>query len=255
MSEDRTVQGRIEGRIDVHTHLLPAIDDGCTSVNASLQCARLLVENGYTHAFCTPHIWPNLPDNNVGTIAPRVAQLQAHLDRNDIALQLIPGGELNIDSLWPALRTWDRAQIPTYALAGRYVLFDFWAKRLRDCREALFDGTRHLRSLDLEPILAHPERIMALQDNPDAIDELRENGVLLQMNLWCLTEPTDSTIYQTAVRLLKEGKYFMFGTDCHNPESLPRSIEGLEIARSVVGDAIVDIMTKSNPRRLLPIAR
>ena len=244
-----------QGRIDVHTHLLPAIDDGCTSVNASLQCARILVENGYTHAFCTPHIWPNLPENNVATIPARVAQLQAHLDRNEIPLQLLTGGELNIQSLWPGLRIWQREQIPTFALAGRYVLFDFWARSLRDCREALFEGTKHLHSLDLEPILAHPERIAAIQENPDVIDELRDAGVLFQMNLWCLTEPTDSPVYQNAMRLLKDGRYFMFGTDCHNPESLPRSIEGLAIARSIVGDAILDIMTKSNPRRLLPNAR
>jgi len=184
-----------------------------------------------------------------------VGQLQAHLDRNEIPLQLLTGGELNIQSLWPGLRIWQREQIPTFALAGRYVLFDFWARSLRDCREALFEGTKHLHSLDLEPILAHPERIAALQENPDVIDELRDAGVLFQMNLWCLTEPTDSPVYQNAMRLLKDGRYFMFGTDCHNPESLPRSIEGLAIARSIVGDAILDIMTKSNPRRLLPNAR
>jgi protein-tyrosine phosphatase len=231
---------------------LPSIDDGCASVNAALDCARLLVANGYTHAFCTPHIWPNLPENNVPTITTRLEQLQAHLARNEIALTLLPGGELNIKSLWPALRTWARDQIPTYAMAGRYVLFDFWARSVRDCRDALFEGVLHLRSLDLEPILAHPERITVLQENPTVIDELRDAGVLLQMNLWCLTEPADSPVYQTAVRLLKEGKYFMFGTDCHNAESLPRSIEGLDIARSIVGDAIVEIMTKSNPKRLIP---
>jgi protein-tyrosine phosphatase len=212
----------------------------------------MLVEAGYSHAFCTPHIWPHLPDNSVQTIAPRVAQLQTHLDRNEIPLQLLAGGELNIHALWPDLRTWPREQIPTFGLAGRYVLFDFWARALSDCREALFEGTQHLRSLELEPILAHPERITVLQENPEVIEQLRNAGVLLQMNLWCLTEPDDSAVYQTAVRLLKEGKYFMFGTDCHNPESLPRSIDGLAIARTIVGDAIVDIMTRSNPRRLIP---
>jgi protein-tyrosine phosphatase len=220
-----------------------------------MACARMLVEAGYTHAFCTPHIWPNLPRNNVDSIRQRVAELQIDYDQNDIPLRLLPGGELNIDSLWPDLRAWPRERVPSFALAGRYVLFDFWASCLDDCREALFDGTAHLRSLDFEPILAHPERIAALQENPETIEALRANGVLLQLNLWCLTEPKYSPIYQTAVRLLKEGKYFMFGTDCHNPQSLPRAIEGLNIARSIVGDAILEMMTRSNPRRLLPVTR
>ena len=51
----------ITGRIDVHSHLLPGLDDGCVSLDESLACARRLVAEGYTHSFCTPHIWPNLP--------------------------------------------------------------------------------------------------------------------------------------------------------------------------------------------------
>ena len=49
------------GRIDVHSHLLPNVDDGCGSQAETLECARRLVEAGYTHSFCTPHYWPNLP--------------------------------------------------------------------------------------------------------------------------------------------------------------------------------------------------
>ncbi|MBC8107146.1 MAG: hypothetical protein H7Z14_11195 [Anaerolineae bacterium] len=239
------------GRIDVHTHLLPAIDDGCASVADSMRCARMLVDAGYTHAFCTPHIWPSLPGNNIASIPPRVAQLQSHLDKNEIPLRLLSGGELNLHAMWPAIQRWPRDQIVTFALAGKYVLFDFWAKCMDDCRDALHAGAAYLKSLELTPILAHPERIMALQDDPAEIDALRDAGVLLQMNLWCLTEPAGSPIYRTAKKLLEDGKYFMFGTDCHNPESLPRSIEGLEIARAIMGDAFVDTMTITNPRRLI----
>ena len=245
----------IHGRIDVHTHLLPAVDDGCATVADSMRCARILVDAGYTHAFCTPHIWPSLPGNNIESIPPRVKQLQSHLDKNEIPLRLLPGGELNLHAMWPAIQSWPREQIVTYALAGKYVLFDFWAKCMDDCRAALHDGAAHLRSIDLTPILAHPERITALQDDPDEIDALRNEGVLLQMNLWCLTETPNSPIYRTAVKLLTEEKYFIFGTDCHNPESLPRSIDGLSIATAIVGAEQVKRMTIENPRELIPVAR
>jgi protein-tyrosine phosphatase len=243
------------GRIDTHTHLLPRVDDGCTSVADSMRCARMLLDAGYTHAFCTPHIWPSLPLNNIATIPARVIQLQSHLDENNIPLRLLCGGELNLHALWPEIRRWPREQIVTFALAGKYVLFDFWAKCMEDCRDALHEGAAHLKSLELTPILAHPERIMALQDDPDEIEALRDAGVLLQMNLWCLTELSDSPIYRTATALLKDGKYFMFGTDCHNPESLPRSIEGLAIATELVGEEIVRTMTIENPGKLIPVAR
>src|SRR4051794_15107533 len=56
------------GRIDVHSHLLPGVDDGCASIEDSIACAARMVAAGYTHSFCTPHVWPDLPHNNAGTI-------------------------------------------------------------------------------------------------------------------------------------------------------------------------------------------
>ena len=115
------------GRIDVHSHLLPGVDDGCATVDESLQCARMLVEFGYTHAFCTPHIWPSLPGNTVTTISAGVESLQHALDQQRIPLRVLPGGEIGLLAMWPALETFADDQIVTYSLAGRFVLFDFWA--------------------------------------------------------------------------------------------------------------------------------
>src|SRR5438477_236070 len=87
------VDPTIVGRIDVHTHLLPGIDDGCTSLEESISCALALVEAGYSHAFCTPHVWPNLPRNNALQISVNTADLQLAFDRASVPLKLLPGGE------------------------------------------------------------------------------------------------------------------------------------------------------------------
>src|SRR5438552_10759566 len=118
------------GRSDVHTHLLPGIDDGCPSVDDSLQCARTLVAAGYTHAFCTPHIWPTLPRNTIDNVKQWTGELQAHLDSAGVPLKLTPGGEINLLWGWPAMQELTREQIVTYAFAGMYALFDFWADEL-----------------------------------------------------------------------------------------------------------------------------
>ena len=89
----------------------------------SLAVARRLVEAGYSHSFCTPHIWPNLPDNTIEGIAGRVVALQDELDRAGIPLRVIPGGELN---LRPDIIDTPPDQIPTYGMARRYCLFDIW---------------------------------------------------------------------------------------------------------------------------------
>jgi len=105
----------MHGRIDVHAHLLPGVDDGCADLLESIECGRMLVAAGYSHAFCTPHIWPNLPQNIPEVIAQRTKELQRQYDEAGVELNLLPGGELN---LRPEMVSWSREQIPTYAMKG-----------------------------------------------------------------------------------------------------------------------------------------
>src|SRR4029077_3996210 len=84
------------GRIDVHSHLLPGIDDGCKTVEESIACARVLVANGYTHAFCTPHIWSKYEGVSRTTVPVWCSVLQKELDAAGVALKVLPGGELNL---------------------------------------------------------------------------------------------------------------------------------------------------------------
>ncbi|HXE55643.1 MAG TPA: CpsB/CapC family capsule biosynthesis tyrosine phosphatase [Tepidisphaeraceae bacterium] len=242
----------LQGRIDVHSHLLPGVDDGCQNVADSARCAQTLVKAGYTHAFCTPHVWPKLPENNVQNIRQGVQKLQEEYDRRQIPLRLIPGGEINILWGWPALGDLPGAQVVTYGLAGKYALFDFWAEELSQCIDCMLPAVQHLQSLGLTLILGHPERIAALYRDPKAVDWFAERGVLLQMNTWCLTDPPGSPIYEMAARLLREDRYFTFGTDTHNAASMPNRIRGLKVAEQIVGADKVHQLTVENPRVLLP---
>ncbi len=71
------------GRIDVHSHLLPGIDDGCKTVEESIGCARVLVANGYTHAFCTPHIWHKYVGISRESVPRMCAILLGELEKAD----------------------------------------------------------------------------------------------------------------------------------------------------------------------------
>src|SRR3954468_10599727 len=115
------------GRIDVHSHLLPGIDDGCASVDESIDCAKVLVANGYTHSFCTPHVWPDNVHVRTGNIPAMVATLQQHLADAGVDLTLIPGGEMNFH---PNFLEFGQDMIVTYGLAGKYALADLWAEHL-----------------------------------------------------------------------------------------------------------------------------
>jgi protein-tyrosine phosphatase len=235
-----------QGRIDVHSHLLPSIDDGCKSVKESVDCATRMVQAGYTHSFCTPHIWPSLPDNNIASIREHVNRLQAALDRAGVPLKLYPGGEINLRPDTPELCA---EELVSFAMAGKFVLVDLWADRLPDFFEPV---VRWLSGQGAQVILAHPERMKAVQDDPDLADRFLEMGLKLQGNLQCLGDPPGMATRVVGERFLTEGKYFLLGSDLHNLHSLPVRLEGLRRAIQLVGEQAVKELTVTNPRMLLP---
>lgn len=205
-----------------------------------------LVQIGYTHLFCTPHVWPNLPHNNPERIRQNVADLQRELDSAGVKLKLFPGGELNIQLL---TEQFTHVPIITYNLDDRYVLFDLWADRLPPYFEP---QVRRLQSMGLIPILAHPERMRAVQDDPKLVDTLQNMGLLLQGNLQCFGDPPDAPTRLVAERFLCEGRYFTLATDLHNLASLPKRLEGLKRATQLVGHQAIDRLLMEAPRQLLP---
>ncbi|MGA3065423.1 MAG: CpsB/CapC family capsule biosynthesis tyrosine phosphatase [Tepidisphaeraceae bacterium] len=237
------------GRIDVHSHLLPGLDDGCADAAESLACAKALVAEGYTHAFCTPHVWRSL-SNNPLSIAAAVANLQAHLDSENIALKLMPGGEINLLEAWPQIAELQDEQIVTYGMAGKYLLFDFWADTWAECREDLEAAIGNLVSRGLKPIMGHPERIAAMRE-PGAIERVRELGALLQLNSYCLSERVDKPLYEAASRWLTEDKYFLIGSDTHKPAGMGYRSRGLKKAGEIGGEKMMEKLTVLNPRLLM----
>ena len=233
------------GRIDVHAHLLPGIDDGCQTVEDSVECARQLVERGYSQSVCTPHVWRNLPHNNRHEIRRRVSELQAELDNARVPLAILPGGEIN---LTPDFMSSDPDEVVTYGMLGRHVLIDLWAERL----PAHFDpSVRWFQSRGLTVILAHPERMRAVQDAPELAQHFAELGVLLQGNFQCFGDPPHAHTRATAERFLREGRYFMLGTDLHGPESLAVRWAGFDRVRSLVDDETFDRLTIHHPMQLI----
>ncbi len=234
------------GRIDIHSHLLPGIDDGCRTVEESIQCARAMVEAGYTHSFVTPHIWPSYPDIHIESIPRFTTELQSALDAAGVNLKLMPGGEINLQ---PDIHLMAPERVVTYGLARRHVLIDFWFDALPE----FFEPTiRWFQSLGLTVIIAHPERVKVIQHNPDLVDYFRDMGVLLQGNLQCFSDPADSPNCRLVERYLLEGKYTFLGSDLHRWETLEIRLAGLRRAIELVGEAKVDELTRINPRQLLP---
>jgi protein-tyrosine phosphatase len=234
------------GRIDVHSHLLPNVDDGCASIDESIACARVLVANGYTHSFCTPHVWPDNVHVRVSSIPALVETLQQHLADAGVDLTLIPGGEMNFR---PSFCDSDDDMIVTYAMAGQYALADMWAERFPEHFEP---GIRFLQERGLTVILAHPERMRAIQDDPGLADYLADLGVLLQGNLYCFSDPPYSHTRRVAHQFLREDRYFLLGSDLHKLSTIDARLRGIDEAIKTAGREVVDRLMMENPKQLIP---
>ncbi len=232
------------GRIDVHSHLLPGIDDGCADVAESIHCARRMVEAGYSHSFCTPHIWPNL-NNDAHSIKPRVEALQKAFDEAGINLKLMPGGEMHIDRNFTVLSP---DELVSYNNNRKYALFDFWTSEMQEYFEACVN---HIKKTGMQPILAHPERIEAIQQSPSVMDWFEEIGLWVQCNLECLGDDERSTRRRLAERWLSENRYFMLGSDLHRTNGMDRRLLGLKRAEEIVGKDKVWELTHTNPGKLI----
>lgn len=234
------------GRVDVHSHLLPGIDDGCKTPADSLDCARRMVAAGYTHSFCTPHIWPDLPHNTIDGITQRVRHLQEIFDAEGVSLKLFPGGELN---LRPEMPNSVADDIVSYGMRRKHVLFDIWADKLPEFFQPCVDW---LKSQGVTVMMAHPERMRAVQSDPGLIRFFKDElGLLLQGNLQCFSDPVGTPTRTTVEKFLLAGEYFVLGSDLHNPQTLDIRLNGLKHAMTLVGEDEVNRLTITNPRELL----
>src|SRR5688572_21397953 len=159
--------GSPAGWVEVHSHLLPGVDDGCRDLAESVACARVLVGEGYTHAFCTPHVLPQFAENTRAGILAGVERLQKRLDDEGVGLTVLPGGELTLACRgYGPTQIRRREDVITYGMAGRWVLFDFWEDDPVVAWTILEREVGRLREWGFELICAHPERIGAVHRDP-----------------------------------------------------------------------------------------
>lgn len=230
-------------RIDVHNHLLPNLDDGCSTINDSFDCLQAFIAAGYRRLFLTPHTGPT----DMCSIRPE--ESQEHFEKflhtvkqAGINVELKLGGEVRLSPELLAMRDLELAI--TYGRRSQYCLVDIWEPDWPAWAQACIDW---LQGSGRTVILAHPERMPVMQEDIRLMDRLAAQGVLFQGNLGPLGGSEPEVIKKLAERFLREGRYFMLGSDCHRPAHLPARMAGLQRATEIVGEATVQKLTFDHP--------
>ncbi|MCK6629705.1 MAG: capsular biosynthesis protein [Anaerolineae bacterium] len=227
--------------IDIHTHILPHVDDGARDLTESLDMARMAVADGLTHLFATPHHRDYTPLSRQ-EVGERTAQLQAELDQAGIPLTLLPGHEVRLyDDMFD---DWDNHRAGPLG-SSKYVLAEpLFSHYDRQTDAMLFE----LFERGYIPIMAHPERIRPIQDNLGLIEPFLAAGGLTQITATSLTGNNDWRAKKVAETMLRNGMAHIIASDAHHSYHRPPTLTAArDAAAAIVGLEQATAMVSARP--------
>jgi len=227
--------------IDLHAHVLPGIDDGPGTIEGSLEMLRDAVEDGVTAIACTPHVRDDYPTS---AVAMEEALATVRAAAADIAIDILPGGELALDRV----ASLHDDELHRFGLGGNPSVllietpYTGWPLDLGAIAFAL-------AARGISVVLAHPERNPEVQERPELLDPLVERGVLVQLTAASVDGRLGRRPQQSAQTLLRRGAAHLLASDAHAANVR----EGrLGAARDAVGDArLAQWLTEDVPRALV----
>ena len=228
--------------IDLHSHILPELDDGSQDLAESLAMARMAVDSGITAMVATPHC----ADDRSREVTAAWQLLQEALKENEISLRLYPGME--IFGTADTVRLLKEGRL--FTLNGsRYPLVEFSFQSSGE------EETMILRSLckaGYRPLVAHPERYGYVQRNPKLINQWHRMGCLLQVNRGSLLGRFGRHAQAMAVELVERGFATVVATDAHSSRMrTPWMRDIREILAKEVSPHCAKALLLDNPRKIL----
>jgi protein-tyrosine phosphatase len=234
------------GLVDLHCHLLWALDDGVETPAEALAGARLLASLGFTDAAPSPHASPDWPSGDATACEARRAELQALLVAEGIPLTLHRNTENKLDETFLARA--DGAGRRGIGASQRWTLVEL---PFRGGVPSLPDLVFRLRRKGVLPLFAHPERCAEFE-KPGRAEEVVRLGGALQLNVGSLIGLYGKAPRKVAEQLLDEGRYAVAATDLHHPAGAEEWIpEALEVLEKRAGREGFDRLLADNPGRVI----
>ena len=200
-------------KVDLHSHMVPGIDDGSKNMEESLRLLKGMEALGYEKIITTPHIMVDVYRNNREIIMGGLKNLREAAKKEGISLQIEAAAEYYLDEGFEDLL--QAGEMLT--LKGGYLLFEtsYFAKPIR-FEEMIFA----ISSSGYKPIMAHPERYRYIRDPLKEYGRFKELGVLLQVNLNSFGGHYGRDAKQKADFLSKEGMIDFLGSDVHQRKQI-----------------------------------
>jgi protein-tyrosine phosphatase len=235
--------------IDLHSHLLPGIDDGPPDLEHALALARAAAAQGTRVLAATPHLRADFPDVRAAELAARCDDMRAAIGDAGIELEVVQGAEVGL--MWAVNVGDDELRAGSYKGGGTDLLVETPYGPLNDAFEQLLFT---LPPRGYRMLLAHPENNPTFQRDPDRLRELVDRGVLLQVTARSLIRPERRKGPRALAEALVEGGYaHVLASDAHSGHQLrpPALAAGATAAVELVGAERARWMVEDAPRAIL----
>lgn len=199
---------------DMHSHLIPGIDDGAPDLATSIELINGLTQLGFKKLITTPHIMQDMYPNKRDDILQRYEKLKSDLNENAVNVDLEVAAEYFLDD---NLKRLLNNKEPLLTIGDGMVLVEFsMASEPLDFKELLFE----MQMQGYKPIIAHPERYVYHERNKEFFEDLKAAGYLFQLNIMSLAGAYGKSVNELARYFIKHQYYDLAGTDIHNPHHL-----------------------------------
>ncbi len=231
--------------IDLHSHILPGIDDGSRSLEESVELCRIAAADGVRRTVCTPHIDFRFVNRRT-TIEGPFDALSRSVQEAGIDLELVKGAEVHISP--DILIRVKENDLMTYGDMGRYLLLEFpFQKVLTGVEEMVY----RLRLASITPVIAHPERIGWFMDDVERLHKLIVMGALGQITGGSLTGQFGDRSQRAALSMVERNLAHVVASDAHDTSyRRPVLAEAREEIARRFGAERAALMTERYPRAI-----
>ena len=201
-------------RNDIHSHLIPGIDDGSPEMETTIVLLKKFIDLGYKKVITTPHVMSDYYKNNPEIILSGLNNVRKEIKKQNLNIEIEAAAEYNLEPEFEKLL--DDGKLLSFG-AEKFLLFElsFFDEPLR-----LNETIWKMIEKGFRPVLAHVERYGYWHNNYDKIEEMINRGVKLQLNIGSVTGTYGPEVKKFAERLIKDEIIDFVGSDCHHQHHL-----------------------------------
>lgn len=232
--------------IDIHCHILPSFDDGVRTMEEAVALIGMEVSGGTKAFISTPHIIDKLDYDRIAELPDRLEAVRQAVKEAGIDVVLYQGGEI-----YPTanmLKAVDEGKAVTMGGKGKHMLVDLPMGALpNDFDYLLYE----LKLRGVTPVLAHPERVGPFQQNPDAIREYIDKGIMIQVNTGSIAGKYGPRAVEVGLMYIRQHLAQFLASDSHRPGRRPGLGTCVEALSKEISADYLQLLTVGSPEAVL----